>query len=783
MAAVQADLAARGQILADPEADTVAGAASSAAALAGDDESRMAAVLADLAERGLRPTSWIPAQSNSAENLRAAGLHPPLATDPEPEPEPEPDPEPEADGEVSVAPLPQVFRLDIEGLRAVAILLVVVYHAGVEQLTGGFVGVDVFFAISGYLITSQLVREVERSGRLQVGRFYARRVLRLLPAASLVTAVTLLAGWWWLPGTRLAALVSDALAANGYVINYRLAWLGTDYRTLGGAPSPLQHFWSLAVEEQFYLVVPLLLLVTLVWLRNRVVLATALVLLAGASLAWSVHSSATSPVWAYFGAPTRAWELGAGALLALGAPVLADRPRALAVTLRWAGLAVIAVSAVTFDTMTVFPGWHAAVPVGGALMVIAGGCVDTGTGSMLEHSVLRYIGARSYSFYLWHWPVLLITPYAVGRELRLWERLALMVGAFALAAGTFVFLERPLRDATGLRVRPVRAGALGLVMTVGVVSLALTLPHLPPRVALGSGTAAGVNLTGAGTARTRALAKQLRAAERVTTLPANLTPSLKKALGDDPKIARDGCLVSFDATSTPRRCESYGDASSRTTVVLFGDSHAVQWAPAMDRIARKRHWRLAVFTKVVCSAADVKIYLDANRGYTKCVTWRARAIARIRQLHPALVVTTSLADHGDLVGVKTKVDDAWAAAWRRTVDRLRSGSTRVVYLQDTPAPKGSVPDCLAQHPRAIDTCAQTTKLADGSPRRARMDAAAAQAGATVVTTEPWFCTSRHCPVVVGNILVYRDDSHVSGAYVRLLAPLLSERLKLPKASG
>jgi hypothetical protein len=571
----------------------------------------------------------------------------------------------------------------------------------------------------------------------------------------------------------------DAVAANVYAINYRLALLGTDYRTVSGAPSPLQHFWSLAVEEQFYLVVPLLLMVALVWMRNRLALTAVLLLASGASLAWSVYASAASPVWAYFGAPTRVWELGSGALLALGAHLLAGRPRALGIALRWAGLGLIAVSAVTFDATTVFPGWHAGLPVVGALMVIAGGCIDTGTGSLLEHGVMRNIGARSYSFYLWHWPVLLIAPYALGHELRLWERLAAMVGAFALAAVTFQLVERPLRDATSLRMRPLRAGALGVCLTAGAVALAVALPHFPPKVALGSGTAAGVDLSGQGTARTKALAKQLRAADRVTRLPANLTPSLRKAANDDPRIARDGCLMPFTASTTPRRCESYGDAKSKTTVVLFGDSHAMQWAPALDSIAKKRHWRLAVFTKVVCSTADVNTYLDASRTYTKCVTWRARSEARIRQLRPALIVTASVADHGDLVGVTTGVDDAWAAAWARSIRRLDSGGARVVYLQDTPAPKGSVPDCLALNPRAINRCSQSLKPAAGSARRALMDGAAAKAGATVIDTVPWFCTTARCPTVVGNVLVYRDDSHISGAYVRLLAPLLSEQLKLP----
>jgi peptidoglycan/LPS O-acetylase OafA/YrhL len=686
------------------------------------------------------------------------------------------------------------FRPDIEGLRAVAILLVVVYHAGVVWLPGGFVGVDVFFVISGFLIVSQLVREVDSSGGLGVGRFYARRVLRLLPAAAVVLAVTVVAAWWWLPATRLKSVGWDVVAANGYVLNYRLAWLGTDYRTAGGVPSPVQHFWSLGVEEQFYLVVPVLVVLCLVWGRSRRALVVVLVVVGGVSLWWSVRSTPVSPVWAYFGAPSRVWELAAGALLAVGAGagVLAGRPAGWGVVLRCSGLGLIGFAGVSFGEATVFPGWLAGVPVLGAVLVIAGGCVSAAaepvgsgvegalgwSGGVLGHPVLGAIGARSYSWYLWHWPVLLIGPFVISREVGTFGKLVLVGVAFGLAALTFQMVERPMREAPGLRAYPVQAGMLGVGLTAVVVVLALLLPILPPRVSLGTDQVTALQLTGKGTARTRALAKQIKAAVKVVKLPANLTPSLKKAAGDDPAIVRNGCLISFSGTRTPRRCESYGDTSGRKTMVLFGDSHAAQWYPAMNVIAKQRKWRLAVFTKVVCSAADVKIYLDPVKGgYDECVTWRKATIARIRAIHPSVVVTTSLADRGDLIGVSGDVDDAWAKAWTTTTRKLVRAGTRVVYLNDTPSPKGDVPECLSVHPRAVQKCSQTRKLAAGSGRREMMTEAAAKAGATVVDTVPWFCTSTRCPVVVGNILVYRDGSHISTAYIRLLAPLLAERFK------
>jgi SGNH domain-containing protein len=287
-----------------------------------------------------------------------------------------------------------------------------------------------------------------------------------------------------------------------------------------------------------------------------------------------------------------------------------------------------------------------------------------------------------------------------------------------------------------------------------------------------------VALSGTGSARTKALAKKIKVASQLKNLPTNLDPALKNAAADDPSIYRNGCHLDFSDLVTPRRCESFGDTKSRKTVVLFGDSHAAQWFPAMTALAKKRHWRLAVFTKGACSAADVMIYLPAvKREYRECVSWRKAALARIKQLHPVVVVTSSNADGGDPQGLSGSLDSKWTKAWSRTATRLNAARTRVVYINDTPWPKGDVPECLAQHPRSVQTCAQSTKRAVGSARRSMMARAVTSAGASVVDPMPWFCSLSSCPVVVGNILVYKDDSHISTVYARLLAPLLSERLK------
>nr|WP_269326953.1 acyltransferase family protein [Kineosporia mesophila] len=697
------------------------------------------------------------------------------------------------------------FRTDIEGLRALAVLLVVLYHCGVTTFTGGYVGVDVFFVISGFLITSHLAREVADTGRLRIGRFYALRALRLLPAANLVLVCTLVAAWIWLPPLRLRAIAWDAVTSAGYVLNVRLIQVGNDYRSAGASPSPLQHFWSLAVEEQFYLTIPLLALICLVLLRRRAAFVALLTTLVALSFAASLTTSRTDSVAAYFGAPTRAWELGSGALLALIAPqIFRDQarfprssrtvdgagspgheqgtrgtPQGAPVTaaLRWGGLGAIAYAGVTFDSSTPFPGWHAAIPVLGTMAVIVAG--RTGSGRVLSLPLLQFIGARSYSIYLWHWPALVIAPYLLERETTTYEKLLVALAALGLACAGYALVEQPLRHHEQLRAQPGQAGVLAAALTAVTIALAVLAPALPARQTQGEGLAAGLNLQGPPSKRHQQLSRRLEIATRTTVLPRNLEPPLRKASGDEPAISNNGCFVAVEALRTPKRCESLGNPRpGRKTVVLFGDSHAAQWYPAMNALAQKAHWRLAVFTKVMCTPAQVHTYAETFRGdYRTCNTWRTDSIDRIRALKPDLVVTTSIADHLDLIGSPSDVDGTWATGWASTVSMLRTGGTDVVYLADTPRAKTDVPECLSLNPKSIQACAQSSDRATGTPQRTAIARAVRSASARVVDPTPWFCTAISCPVVVGNTLVYRDDNHITGPYAKALAPLLLEELK------
>jgi len=659
---------------------------------------------------------------------------------------------------VPFRPGEDVFRPDIEGLRAVAVLLVVAAHAGVAVLAGGYVGVDVFFVISGFLITSLLLREAERTGRISVARFYCRRAVRLLPAAAVVLVSTLIAARFLLPAVRLGEYCKDALSAAGYVANVRFAAIGTDYLSADRPPSPFQHFWSLAVEEQFYLVWPLLVLAAAYLWQRRRPLAAVLGVLVAASFVLSVTETERSAPWAYFGPHTRAWELGAGALLALGTKRMGvkriKRPHR---AYGWAGLAAILASALWFDDATAYPGWRALLPVAGAVAVIA-----AGGNRLLEVRPMRTVGRLSYGWYLWHWPVLLILPIGNG--------ILKALLALGLAWATYRWVENPLRRH---RWRGARTGlGLGAALSGTVAAVAIGLALLPHAVPTG---ARRVDLRATLAAASRPeqeLAAAIEASRAMGPMPGNLTPALTRAARDRPRVWTDGCHADVPVTTAPEGC-FYGDPAGHQTVVLYGDSHAAQWFPAVERLAVERHWRLVELTKSSCSAADLPLWHDTlKREYTECAAYHRSALARIGRLRPALVVVGSSFNYRP-AHPSADVGAQWRAAWDRTFAALRSDGSRVVAISDTPYMGGSVPECLAEPANAghAGNCTRSLHSAVRGPEQ--REVFLSYPGVIDPTT--WFCTDV-CPAVIGNLLVYRDSNHMTTTYARALAPLLGARL-------
>jgi peptidoglycan/LPS O-acetylase OafA/YrhL len=687
------------------------------------------------------------------------------------------------------------FRTDIEGLRAVAVLAVVLFHAGFPGVTGGFVGVDVFFVISGFLITGLLWRDVSTRGRIRLLMFYGGRARRLLPASATVLVSTAVVSCMLLPPLQARGVLGDAIACSLYVGNYRFAIDGTDYLASDAAPSPLQHYWSLGVEEQFYLLWPALIIGT-AWmvLKARagarsnaapsvapylLVLAMIAVVSFVISLAWS-HSL---PPWGFFSLPTRAWELAIGGLVALTASSwrqLSDRTAAIA---GWGGLLLIVLTCLEVDKTTPYPGTAALLPVFGTALVVGAGCAapTQGVGRALSVPLMRMIGRVSYSWYLWHWPVLLLAPPLLGHPLGLGGRLAAAAVSFVFAVLTLGLIENPIRFAALVRRSAPRSLALGATVTAVAACVAMVLLVIRP-VPVGQGTAAAAvtvtplapSAAGAQTGTVGQMTAQVQAAVKasvaVQAVPSNLSPTLAEAPDDKPTVFLDGCVRSWREVGQAE-CAS-GDTVSATTVALVGDSHAAMWSPALESLALRRHWRLETLGKVTCPLMELPInspYL--GRQYTECEKWRTDVLTRLAVERPRLIVVGMSRRYGADFGF-TSYDAAWVNSLSRLVSRLRATGAAVLVLGPIPDPRTVVPTCVSAQLNDAQACSPSRSEAVNDAGIAAEAAATAAAGGQYADLTSLFCTTDRCPVIVGNNLVYRDDNHVTIEYAQALGPVV-----------
>jgi peptidoglycan/LPS O-acetylase OafA/YrhL len=695
------------------------------------------------------------------------------------------------------------FRPDIEGLRAVAVLGVVLFHANVGILHGGYVGVDVFFVVSGYLITGLLWRELRKDRRISLPSFYARRARRLLPASILVVVVTIIASRIWLPPLELSSVAKDGIACALYFGNYRFALQQTNYLNATAPPSPFQHYWSLGVEEQFYLVWPLLLLAgSLVWRRRRARsgqpqgpdLWTAIALLAAVTVGSFVLSlwltNANQP-WAFFSLPSRAWELGAGGLLALASPLVESLPERAAGILGWGGLAAITGSFFLIGTKTPFPGVAALVPVLGTVATIAGGTAAGGPGRILGTSGPRLIGRISYSWYLWHWPFLILAPDVVGHPLNLAQNLLVALISGIVALVSFLVIESPARASSWLSAFARRSlltgGSLSAGGAVACVLVAATVPSLAghgrapvaaihqPSDPIAAHPPVSVDPRQAAIDAVNAQVQSQVAASLATTqVPANLQPSVSQAHLDEPAVFVDGCMDSF-LDSIVRNC-AFGDETSTTSVVLFGDSHAAMWFPAVDYAANQNGWKLYNWTKATCPPIDAPIWSpELGRNFTECETWRQNVLARIAQVHPALVVLAMarhyIAEYGFVPYQQT-----WNQGLSQMISSIVQLGSKVVVIGPVPKPPFNVPLCLSQNLSDAQKCQVSQSVGIDEAGEAVERQAAVQAGASYIRTEPWFCANGQCADIVGNIEVWRDDNHITGTYSKFLGPAMSAEL-------
>ena len=662
----------------------------------------------------------------------------------------------------------------------------VAFHVWPDAVPGGFVGVDVFLVISGALITSGLLRELERTGTLSLPGFWARRARRLLPAGLLVLTVTTAALMALIPLDRWEPMLAELRASVLYVQNWQLASSAVDYFAANDAPSPVRHFWSLSVEEQFYLAWPPILLgVAALTRRGRPVarrrgMLAAIALATGASLAYALLRTNQDPTAAYFSTPARAWEFGAGALL-VALPAAGRTPVVVRALAAWGGLAAIAVAALAYDESTPFPGTAALLPVLGAVAVLWAGMPArpwAPSRGYALHPVQR-LGDLSYAVYLWHWPLLILAPYLLDRRpgtLALVCVVALTVG---LAWLTERLVETPVRRGALARRRArwtFLAAAGGMAATLGLIAVAAH--HLDAT------RSAAADRTRATLA---AAPECLGAAARDPERPCR-NPRLRTAVIPAPVEARSTGNAPCDLrerSSRLRVCAFGADTGDPGTLALIGDSHAAHWRATLDATADAKRWRGVSLTYTGCplSTATRKLR-EPDLGL--CTQFKAEVFGWLRR-HPEVrtVVVAALAGG---TGVRTRAgQDPFETAVRGYIEawrRLPASVRRIVVLRDNPKEGKGTLECIQ---RAIDA-GRPAGPACALPRREVLDRdpaveAARRVGAPrvqVADLTERFCDRSRCFGVIGGVLVHRDQDHLTPVFARTLGPALQRALdRLP----
>jgi peptidoglycan/LPS O-acetylase OafA/YrhL len=643
------------------------------------------------------------------------------------------------------------YRPDIEGLRGLAVALVVAYHATPRRFHGGFIGVDVFFVISGYLITGLLLREIEETGHLSFVGFYARRARRLLPASALALLCTIVACSLFLSPLQQFRLGDSGTYTALYISNFWFLHQSTDYFAPAIATNPFLHTWSLAVEEQFYVVWPAIVLLGMRGLRSRRGLLAVMVFITLASLAVSVWFSERLAPVAFFSPFARAWEFSIGGIALLLAPFESRVPAVLRAVGSWLGLAAIMVAAVLLKDQVGWRGWHALLPVLGTVAILNGRAHQVSAAWVLELPFMQWTGRVSYVWYLWHWPALAVVA-AMNEEATFSQRLHQIIlcvfGSLALAAITHYLIENPIRFSR----------------------------YLAPRRAL---SLLGVGLITATTAGTATLWHN-SATQAARALEGG---RLLNALGD-PDASSKACPAVGLLGTELVECAS-GNSSSKTTVILFGDSHARQWYPAFQEIADERGWYVILIRKPACPTAELSIFnIDLNRPYTECDAWREAAIQRIVSLHPAAVVMANRQLQNFSSGLKGP-NETWREGSRKTLETMDSAGITTILLRDTPSPGFDVPDCMsgdtswwARHhsPQKNPCMVDRAEALNEGIFRAEQEAAAGLPHVHVLDLSDLFCDGAVCPPMKNGLLVYRDDNHISESFARSIASAVGDRL-------
>jgi len=665
-------------------------------------------------------------------------------------------------------------RRDIQALRAVAVAMVVVFHLWPAALPGGYIGVDVFLVVSGYLITLHLLRRPPNA-RGELADFWARRVRRLLPAATVSLVGTAILALLLIPATTYAALARATVASALAVENWNLVALSSDYLAADDNPSPVQHFWSLGVEEQFYFVWPLIIAACMLPILRRysrrgiaVAVVGVIVVSFGASVLLTGHGSS----FAYFATVTRVWELGIGAAVALAHNHVVGRgPTWLRLGAWWAGAAAIVVAGVTFADVDSFPGWRAAVPVlGAAAMVVASGDALRGAGArVFAAAPMQWVGDRSYSIYLWHWPLIVAITAVVAPGV--WTTVAVVVGTGVLAALSKRWLEDVPRRSPRLIGSRRATGGLLVMCTVISIAAAGTVWAVQDAQARRGETmlaaAAGDACLGAGAERDATCALRTMATTPV------------QAAHDRPAVYDDDCWNSRPFTG--RAVCHYGEPRGAVRVALLGNSHAGQWQPPLAGTASARGWALDTYLASECYPVDVPIDFGSASTNQNCLELQTWAVDQIVAGDYQAVVIASRT-HQPLADVpKAEQYDQQVASYARVLARFVDAGQAVLVIRDTPYPAHDIPECLAS--KVSRDCSTTRERALPPDPLVEAAQSLANPAVTVLDLSDVLCGDTVCEPVIGGLITNFDQGHFAASFAATLGPWLSDALDATVASG